>query len=197
MPYRQKTDEILSPELIRILKIFGLVSIGLVFILSFFNTKRANNTGDDLTFRMSSSSRLYFLNVRAIRYDRETRSDAGMLLFRHESRTVSKTDPLLNLVLIFNSRKDEAYLYLEPVNMDWPLELRVIHEGETQDILLENGNNTQFLAQVRQLEPWIKADADFEVKVDSAWVSIWDDPKEREALQATLGDYFRLINGRE
>lgn len=173
------------------------MSIGLVFILSFFNTKRANNTGDDLTFRMSSSSRLYFLNVRAIRYDRETRSDAGMLLFRHGSRTVAKTDPLLNLVLILNSRKDEAYLYLEPVNVDWPLELRVTNEGETQNILLENGNNTQFLAQVRQLEPWIKADADFEVKVGSAWVSIWEDPKEREALQAILGDYFRLINERE
>ncbi|MEP2298333.1 MAG: hypothetical protein ABJI21_18640, partial [Algoriphagus sp.] len=120
MPQRQKSNDILSPELVKILKIFGLISIGLILILSFFNTKRANNTGDDLTFRISPSSRLYFLNVRAIRYDREIRSDAGMLLFRHGNRSVSPTEPLLNLVLILNSRKEEAYLYLEPESVDWP-----------------------------------------------------------------------------
>ncbi|WP_339754391.1 hypothetical protein [Algoriphagus aquimarinus] len=194
MPQRQKTNDILSPELVKILKIFGLISIALVVVLSFFNTKRANNTGDDLTFRMSSSSRLYFLNMRAIKYDRETRSDAGMVLFRHGKREISKTEPSLDLVIILNSQKDEAYLYLEPVNVDWPLEIRASKDDKVKVFHVQNGNNSEFLAYVRLLEPWIADDAKFEIKNESVWTSFWSKPKEKEALQTILEDYFRLIN---
>ncbi|SFA77990.1 hypothetical protein [Algoriphagus aquimarinus] len=194
MPQRQKTNDILSPELVKILKIFGSISIALVVVLSFFNTKRANNTGDDLTFRMSSSSRLYFLNMRAIKYDRETRSDAGMVLFRHGKREISKTEPSLDLVIILNSQKDEAYLYLEPVNVDWPLEIRASKDDKVKVFQVLNGNNSEFLAYVRLLEPWIADDAKFEIKNESVWTSFWSKPKEKEALQTILEDYFRLIN---
>ena len=197
MPDRQKPNEIFTPELIKVFKIFGLISVGLVLLLSFFNTKRANNSGDDLTFRMTSSSRLYFLNVRAIKYDRESRSDAGMVLFRHGKREVSEADPLLDLVIILNSQKDEAYLYLEPGNIDWPLEIRASQEGKEEIFHLQNTNNAEFLAYVRELQPWIIADASFEVKKDAAWTPIWSKPKEKEALKTILEDYFRLINEQE
>lgn len=197
MPKRQKSNDILSPELIKILKIFGLISIGLVLILSFFNTKRANNSGKDLTFRMTSSSRLYFLNVRAIKYDRENRSDAGMVLFRHGRRVVSETEPLLDLVIILNSAKDEAYLYLEPLNLEWPLEIKASTAEKEQVFHFQNGNNSELLGYVRQLEGWIVDEAKFEIKNDSDWVSIWSKPKEKEALKTILKDYYRLINERE
>ena len=194
MPSRQKSTEIFTPELIKIFKIFGLISIGLVLLLSFFNTKRANNSGDDLTFRMTSSSRLYFLNVRALKYDRESRSDAGMLLFRHGKREIPDSNPSLDLVIILNSQKDEAYLYLKPINMDWPLEIRASKDGKQHVFQFQNSNNSDFLNYVRDLEPWIIDDAKFELKKDSTWTSIWAKPKEKEALKAILEDYFRLIN---
>ncbi len=197
MPQRQNSNDILSPELIKILKIFGLISISLVLLLSFFNTKRANNSGKDLTFRMTSSSRLYFLNVRAIKYDRETRSDAGMTLFRHGKRVVSDTEPLLDLVIILNSAKDEAYLYLEPLNLEWPLEIRASTAEKVKVFQFQNGNNSELLGYVKQLEPWIVDDASFEIKNDSGWVTIWANPKEKEALKAILKDYKRLVNERE
>jgi hypothetical protein len=197
MPQRQNSNDILSPELIKILKIFGLISIGLVLLLSFFNTKRANNSGQDLSFRMTSSSRLYFLNVRAIKYDREARSDAGMILFRHGKRAISDRNPLLNVMIIMNNSKDEAYLYLEPLNLDWPLEIKASHGGNEEVFQFQNGNNYEVLGYVRQLEPWITNDANFEIKVDSTWVTIWSSPKEKEALKSILGDYFRLINEQE
>ncbi|TXE14576.1 hypothetical protein [Algoriphagus aquimarinus] len=197
MPKRQKPNEIFTPELVKVFKIFGLISIGLVLLLSFFNTKRANNSGDDLTFRMTSSSRLYFLNVSAIKYDRESRSDAGMLLFRYGKREISETSPLLDLVIILNSQKDEAYLYLEPGNIDWPLEIRASQGGKEQTFHLQNTNNSEFLAYVRELQPWITADANFEIKKDSAWTPIWSKPQEMEAVKTILEDYFRLINERE
>lgn len=197
MPSRQKPNEIFTPELIKVFKIFGLISIGLVLVLSFFNTKRANNSGDDLTFRMTSSSHLYFLNVRAINYDRENRSDAGMLLFRHGKREVSEAKPMLDFLIILNSQKDEAYLYLEPGNMDWPLEIRASKDGKEEMFQFQNSNNSDFLEYVRKLEPWIKDDAEFELKKDSMWTPIWSKPKEKEALKTILEDYFRLINERE
>ncbi|MEB2778878.1 hypothetical protein U3A58_00625 [Algoriphagus sp. C2-6-M1] len=196
MSERQKSNDTLSPELIKILKIFVLISLGLVILLSFFNTKRANNSGDDMTFRMSSSSRLYFLNIKAIKYDRESRSDAGMALFRHGKREVSENIPLLDLVIILNSQKDEAYLYLEPGNIDWPLEIRASQGGKEQIFHFQNTNNSEFLDYVRKLQPWIIADANFEIKKDSAWSPIWSKPKEKEALKSIVEDYFRLIDER-
>lgn len=197
MPQRQKPNEILSPELIKIIKIFGLVSIGLVLLLSFFNTKRATNSGEDLTFRMSSSNSIYFMNVRSIQYDRETRSDAGMVIYRHDKREISKTEPSLDLVIIVNKLKDEAYLYLEPVNVDWPLEIR-ISAGEKRHVFnFQNGNNAELLAYARELEPWLAQDAVFEINVNSVWKQIWSKPKEKEALKTVFEDYFRLINERE
>lgn len=193
----KKQNEIFTPELIKILKIFGFVSIGLVFILSFFNSKRANNSGEDLTFRMSSSSRMYFLNVRTLKYDRETRSDAGMILFRHGKRAISGSDPQLDLVIILNNPKDEAYLYLEPVNLDWPLEIKATQEGREQIFHFDMGNNFEVLEYVRQLEPWIESEASFVIKVDSTWIDIWSSPKEKDALKTIIEDYFRLINEKE
>lgn len=197
MPSRQKPNEIFTPELIKVFKIFGLISIGLVLVLSFFNTKRANNSGDDLTFRMTSSSHLYFLNVRAINYDRENRSDAGMLLFRHGKREVSEAKPMLDFLIILNSQKDEAYLYLEPGNIDWPLEIRAFQGEKEQIFHLQNTNNSEFLSYVRNLKPWIISDANFEIKKDGVWIPIWSKPKEKEALKTILKDYFRLINEQE
>ncbi|PZX57968.1 hypothetical protein [Algoriphagus chordae] len=197
MPQRQKSDEIFTPELIKIIKIFGLISVGLVIVLSFFNTKRANNSGEDLTFRMTSSSRLYFLNVKAIKYDIERRSDAGMTLFRHGKREVSETNPSIDLVIILNTVKDEAYLYIEPVNLDWPLEISASKDGKKEIFSFQNGNNSELLSYARQLEPWVNKDASFEIRKDSIWIPIWTEPKEKAALQTIFEDYFRLINERE
>ncbi len=132
MAQKPKTDPVLTLELIKIIKIFGIASISLVLVLAFFNDKRANNSGEDDTFRMVDSDRLYFLNLRAIYYDRENRADAGMALFRHGKRQISDSIPKLDLLIIMNSRKDEAYLYLEPINFDWPIKIRVSGQNQSK-----------------------------------------------------------------
>ena len=117
-----------------------------------------------------------------------------MLLFRHGKRKVSKSSPTLDLVIILNSQKDEAYLYIEPVNVDWPLEIRASSDGKQEEVQLQNGNNSEFLGYVRKLEPWITNEAKFEIKQNATWVDIWANPKEKVALKTILEDYFRLIN---
>ncbi len=194
MAQKPQTDPILTPELIRIIKIFGIASISLVFVLSFFNDKRANNSGEDDTFRMADSDRLYFLNVRASYYDRENRTDARMALFRHGKREISDSIPALDFLIILNSQKDEAYLYLEPVNFDWPIKLRASSESKSEEFTLDNGNKSDHKSHVDRLKPWIEETASFELWYREGWIPIWDTPKEKEVLKTILNDYFRLLN---
>lgn len=194
MAQKPKTDTILTPELIKIIKIFGIASISLVLVLSFFNDKRANNSGEDDTFRMADSDRIYFLNMRGSYYDRENRTDAGMTLYRHGKRQISDSKPGLDLLIILNSQKDEAYLYLEPLNLDWPINIRVSAKNQTKELNLANGNKFDHLAHIEKLKPWIEADVTFDIFFNEKWIPIWDTPKEKEVLKTILEDYFRLLN---
>ena len=194
MAHKPKTDPILTPELIKIIKIFGIASISLVFVLSFFNDKRANNSGEDDTLKMANSDRLYFLNVRASYYDRENRIDARMVLFRHGKRVISDSIPALDLLIILNSQKDEAYLYLEPKNIDWPIKIRASDEIKSEEFFLENGNKSDHKSHMDKLKPWIEESASFDLWYNDAWIQIWETPKEKEVLKTILNDYFRLLN---
>lgn len=194
MAQKPKTDPILTPELIKIIKIFGIASISLVIVMSFFNNKRANNSGEDDTFRMADSDRIYFLNVRASYYDRENRTDAGIALFRHGKRQISDSIPSLDLLIILNSQKDEAYLYLEPKNFDWPIKIRASSELKSEEFFLGNGNKFDHKGHVDKLKPWTEDAASFDLRYKESWVPIWASPKEKEVLKTILNDYFGLLN---
>lgn len=194
MAQKPKTDPILTPELIKIIKIFGIASILLVLVLSFFNDKRANNSGEDGTFRMADSDRLYFLNVRSSYYDRENRADARMAIFRHGRRLISDSIPSLDLLIILNSRKDEAYLYLEPINFDWPIKIRASGQNQSEEFILENGNKFDHLAHIDALRARIEEGFSFYLFYKGDWIPIWDTPKEKEVLKTVQEDYFRLLN---
>lgn len=194
MAQKPKTDPILTPELIKIIKIFGIASITLVFVLSFFNDKKANNSGEDDTFRMADSDRIYFLNVRASYYDRENRTDAGMALFRHGKRKISDSIPTLELLIILNPKNDEAYIYLEPLNFHWPIKLRVSGKNQSKEFILENGNKFDHLSHINKLKAGIYEGLSFDLFLRDAWIPIWDAPDEKEVLKTILNDYFRLLN---
>ncbi|TDQ17082.1 hypothetical protein DFQ04_1731 [Algoriphagus boseongensis] len=187
-------DRILTPELVRILKIFLLSSILLVFVFSFFNSYRADNTQRDRTFQMADSDRLYFLNVRSIHYDREIRKDAGMTLFRHKKRVQSDSFPTLDPVIILNPTKEEAYIYFELKNADYPISLEASLGEEKQQIEFSNGNNQAHLNLLKGLNPWIKEDYEFELVSGTQKYPLWTDVKEKEILKTILEDYFRLLN---
>jgi hypothetical protein len=187
-----KSDSTLTPELVKIIKVFGLVSIALVIFFSFFNDRRANNTGQDETFRMSSSARMYFSNVRGISYDREVRRDAGMQIFRNKTFSNEDEDPNLGLILILNPGKDEAYIYLEPINLDWPITLRLKSANGQESFSFENGNKSDHFRYFEILKPAIESSELIEVQTAKGWIPIWTSPKEKEAIKAILEDYKNL-----
>jgi hypothetical protein len=194
MTQKRGSDSIFTPELVKIIKIFGLISIGLVVALSFFNTKRASNTEANPIFRMPASNRLYFLNIRAIDYDVEIRTDAKMSLYRHDSRATWDEVPTIDFVIILNKGKDEAYLYLEPKNTDWPIRLKVEEGNSEQTFEFQNGNKSTFYEYSEDLQPWLLGHSKFQLKTKNGWVKIWDIPSEKQAIKTTLEDFYQLIN---
>jgi hypothetical protein len=186
-------DPIFTPELVKIIKIFGLASILLVLVLSFFNEKRADNSGEDRTFQVNSSNRLFFLNLRAINYDREARTDAKMMLFRHKDRNQEENLVGLDLVIVLNSSKDEAYIYLEPKDVNWPINLKIQTKTESIEFQFENGNISTFLSYAQLLKQEIEQDADFSISTPNGWIPLWEKQEEKESLKEILNDYFKLL----
>jgi hypothetical protein len=186
-------DPIFTPELVKIIKIFGLASILMVLALSFFNSKRANNTGEDHTFRMSDSARLYFLNLKAIEYNREVRSDAGMTLFRHQDLKAFDNSPFVNMILILNPVQDEAYLYLEPINLEWPIEIEVQNESVSQKFILDDGNKFQHWENIQKLIPFVESGSQFFIFDQGQKIPLWEKEVEKDGLKRILEDYFRIL----
>lgn len=190
-------DPVLTPELIKIMKIFIFSSLGLVLVFSFFNSYRADNTGADRTFKISDADKLYFLNVRSIHYDREVRRDAGMTLFRHGKRFQSDSLPIFYPLIILNPVKDDAYVFFEIQNAEYPIRLRTNAGSDSQVIDFSNGNNQDHLRLLNQLKLWIEGDYEILLESGDQVFPIWASEKEKEIFKTVVEDYFRLINQSE
>ena len=189
-----KRDPVFTPELVKVLKIFIFSSLALVLVLSFFNGHRANNSGEDRTFRMKDANQLYFLNVRSIHYDREIRQDASMTLFRHRNRLETDILPSLDLVIILNPLKDDAYIYFELKNGEWPIQIRTTSSGIMETLDFANGNNLDHLNLFKKIAPAIEQNAQFELILEEKIYPLWAEEKEKDALKSVLEDYFRLLD---
>ncbi len=194
----RKADPILTPELIRIMKIFGLTSLCVVFIFSFFNDQRANNTGDAPKTHITAASRLFFENICQIKYEKETRKDAKMEIFRLKKRIKSEKLHLLNLSIIISRLKDEAYIFVEPseiLTQQRQIQLRWRDKIQQENGLLSfvPGDRFAHFDFVEKLFLLMDEDKDFEVKVNGTWQKILSNEQERKAFITTATDYFRLV----
>ncbi len=189
-----KRDTVLTPELFKILKIFIFSSLGLVLALSFFNGYRANNSGEDRTFKVNDSNLIYFLNVRSIHYDREIRRDAGMTLFRHDKRMQSDSIPTLDPVILLNFGKDDAYIYFELKNGEWPIQISSKTAMSKEVFDFSNGNNFEHFSMLQKLRSSIQENAEFELVLDGKTFPLWPKETEKEAVKSVVEDYFRLLN---
>jgi len=191
-------EPILTPELKRIMKIFFLASLGIVFLFSFFNEYRADNSGDDKDSRITASSKLYFKNVRQFYYDIEKNEEAKLDIYRLDKRLKDKNLLFINLSIIISRLKDKAYIYVEPCpilqNLD-PISIKwtdkVLQKEGT--LAFKLGDRTSHLRLVEELYPLIKDGTEFEVETNQQWKSILVSEKERYVFKVTAEDYFRLV----
>jgi len=191
------SNDTLSPEMIRILKIFGLGSLLFVFVLSFFNERRADNTGkEEGIMHLRDADRLFFKNVRAPYYDVEGRKDAKMTVYRHGKRVLNEERPILNFSILINQLKDESYIYVELSTEEIPIRIQWKNNGssESGELEFQGGDKFAHLKFAVELSPLLDENIHFQLWHMNGWVSILEESKEREALITTLTDYFRLIN---
>jgi hypothetical protein len=190
------TSESFSPEMIRILKIFGISTIVLVFILSFFNEKRANNSGlEPSEMRIADSERLFFKNIRASSYDLEARNDAKMNIYRHSDREKSIEKPSLNFAIIINRVSDEAYIYVENYPEDLPLIVQITDvEGKIEELTFYGGNKLDHFNFSMTFYRKLLYAAQIKMKVGEKWVLIDEEEKQRDVLKTIFIDYLKLIN---
>ncbi|MCH7413468.1 hypothetical protein MM213_08230 [Belliella sp. R4-6] len=189
-----KSDS-LTPEMIKILKIFGLGSILFVLMLSFFNEKRANNSGkEDSILSITDAERIYFKNVRGLYYDIEGRDDAKMTVYRFGKRLIESESPLINLAILINRVKDEAYIYVEPSWDTNYFKLRITLDDEVNTFDFKSGDKLSHFEFVNRIYPFLRENAYFEVWKDDKWIPILENEKEIDALKTPISDFYRLIN---
>jgi len=185
---------VLTPDLIKVLKIFLGSALALVLMLSFFDGYRANNTGKDRTFQVADADRLFFLNLRSIHYDREMRQEAGMELFRHGKRPNSDTIPEFFPAILLPSKTIEAYLFFELEGADYPIQIQASLGNEVIQIPVDLGRNTAHKALGEQLWPLLQQNASFSLSGNGKEYPIWQTESEKEVLKTVLTDYFRILN---
>ena len=185
---------VLTPDLIKVLKIFLGSALGLVLILSFFEGYRANNTGKERTFQIADADRLFFVNLRSIHYDREVRQEADMEIFRHGKRLKSDTIPRFFPAILLPSKTNEAYLFFELEGADYPIQIQAKLRDQVILIPFDLGGNTAHKALGEQLWPMLQQNASFSWLVGGKETPLWQTESEKEVLKTVLTDYFRILN---
>jgi len=182
-------------------KIFGISSLVFVLLISFFNEKKPNIDNQDSILAINDASRLYFKNVRQAYYDIEGRNDAKMNIYRLGKRVTTEEEAVLNVAIIINRIKDEAYLYVEPsaafgsedvINIRWESE----DQSTSGELNFRSGDRYDHYGFMEKIYPLILANASFRAEIAGEWLPILINQKERDAIRITSFDYFRLI-GRE
>lgn len=185
---------VLTPDLLKVLKIFLGSALALVLVLSFFDGYRANNTGKDRSFQAADADRLFFVNLRSIHYDREVRLEAGMELFRHGKRLKTDTIPTFFPALLLHTKQKGAYLFFELEGAEYPIQLQAISGDEVIHIPFDLGGNTAHKALGEQLWPLLQQNASFSLSVSGKEYPLWQTESEKEVLKTVLTDYFRILN---
>jgi hypothetical protein len=185
---------VLTPDLIKVLKIFLGSALALVLVLSFFDGYRANNTGKDRAFQVADADRLFFVNLRSIHYDREVRQEAGMELFRHGKRLKPDTIPTFFPSLLLHSKQKEAYLFFELEGADYPIQIQATLGDEVIQIPFDLGGNTAHKALGEQLWSLLQQNASFSLSMNGKETPLWQTESEKEVLKTVLTDYFRILN---
>ena len=194
----KKSNDTFSPEMLRILKIFGIGSLVFVLIMSFFNERRANNSGkEESPMRITDAERLYFKNVRAAYYDIEDRKDAKMTIYRYGKRTKTVDSPSIELSILINRVKDEAYIFVESNIQEPPLTIRwhsLDEENKGGELVFKGGDKFQHLAFIEELYPLLLENTSFDLRYNGEYFPILGEESGKDAFKITIIDYFKLIN---
>jgi len=152
---------------------------------------------EELNFSTTDDSEIFFKNVRQLYYDLEEIQAANLNVFRIKERSVSEDYPVINLAIVWNWLKDEAYILIEPNEILIEEDPLVVHwrspvSGEEGIIEYSQGNTMAQLTFANELYNGILNNYTFEIISNGLSEPLLKANKDREAFRKTMADYFRL-----
>ena len=144
---------------------------------------------NEINFKTTESSEIYFRNLRAYFYDKEERQDANYLLYRINSREIDSTKNKLNFVLVNNWLIDESYIIAEGLNKEGLISCKADNaDVKIQLAAADNEANYIFAAQL--FETLSKK---IPIYLINGTDTIAFTQAEQVSLKTTLKDYFKLV----
>ncbi len=170
-----------------------------LFLIILFGCKIDSNKEVDrnkFNFKTGSDTQLFFKNVRQSYYDLEENKAAKVNVFRFSERELMDTVPILNLAIVNNYLKDEAYLLLEPNKFVGHADIiiRATHpqRRDTAIIALSDFHHASMLDFSTSVFERMSEGYKFTLKIKGTDWPILNTAKSREAFRITMADYFRL-----
>lgn len=174
----------------------GLFFFALTLVLLGCNPdKRTRVDGEILVYRSNDASKLFFRNVRASYYEKQSLEQAKLDVYRLSKRSQTEDYPVLNLALVNNWLQDEAYIIIEPnsyfrvgdtIRVSWQDSVR-------QEVEFVFGNKDQHTVFADRLYDNLLSGHEMTIhKGAESWL-LFPSSKEREAFRITMLDFYRLV----
>lgn len=168
---------------------FVLLMVGLALLFPHQQEWRDNAK---LTFDTTSDSRLYFNNMRSLWYHIEEDEISGMNIYRHRDQDSSLTDGLRCQILL-QWRSDEASILFYPAGDSNALEWAFATDLDTLAFRLDTMNRDDHaLAGYWYCTRLLNGNDPEILNFNNNPVTYPD--REKDNLEETLLDYFRLVN---
>lgn len=143
---------------------------------------------EELRYRTSDASELYFKNIRQSNYQVELRKEAGINLYRPNDPETENL--VLKPVLLINWRHDMAYLILESDQN--PETLRVVLGSDT--VTYESGNPKQNTQLATQIYNAILLDQEVRIFSNGKMENLFSEATQKDPFRTTMFDFFRLVD---
>jgi len=175
-----------------------IVFIGLVLGLSFLFAPRPKTVDwNTVEYSTTSSSLLYFKNIRSYYYNIYPNEKAPFILYRFKRRDRDTNSHKLQFTIVHNPLQNEAYLYAELPSYSKQYPSLSVKFPETkpfiwQDEQLKNDDYYQLGAQV--FNHLIDGRAVYLCSANDTLAQLYASKKAKLNAETVLEDYFKLVN---
>jgi len=152
---------------------------------------------ENLVYKSNDASKLFFRNVRASYYDKQTLPQAKIDVYRMKDRNLTEDYPVLNLALVNNWLEDEAYIIVEP-NSFYSVgdTIRVAWKDNNLGLQKANfiygnkDNHTRFADKIYQNLLDLES---MEIEAGGETYPLFSRNEDREIFRKTMVDFYRLV----
>lgn len=150
-------------------------------------------------FNTTSSSDLYFKNVRSFYYDISPREKAPFTLYRLKRRNFDTLHPDLQFMIIRNPLADQAYIFAEasPALKQYDsLSVLITDESDSTRVAVlgEMNNEDHYLFAAAVFKKLLEGGKTYALNQSDTITEIFNTERERKNAETVLEDYFKLVN---